>query len=235
VDAQKILSCVARTGGRFGSRLVIDVLQGNKNEKIERLGFDKLSTFGISDKKTRKLRAIIDFLVMQKYLARTHDEYAVIKLGDRADEVLRGGAAVEMKLPKDAETPKTKIAEEAKSRKSADKPYAKPAGKSAKKSAGKPAGESLFDVLRKLRLEIATEQNVPAFVVFSDSTLADMCVRLPQTKRGFIRVSGVGSVKLEKYGDRFLEAIAEYRRNSIAGNAADNAGAETVPDDEVPF
>ncbi|MDR0307597.1 MAG: DNA helicase RecQ [Chitinispirillales bacterium] len=206
VDAQKILSCVARMNQRFGLKMVIDVLRGAKSEKVRNFGFDKLSTYGISEKPERLLREIMNQLILTGYLLKTNDEYPVIKLGGRADEVLRGDESVIMKLVKEKEP--------------------KEAAKSKKKLSVKPVDKQLFAVLRDLRLAIAKEQNVPAFVIFPDSALTDMCVKTPVTKEGFLKVSGVGRVKLEKFGDRFLSVIAEFLDNNKDNNLNEAALAE---------
>jgi len=190
VDAQKVLSCVARMKERFGVKVLIEVLKGSKSEKVLRLGFDKLSTYGISEKSERLLREIIDQLILSGYLLKTDDEYPVIKLGERASEILHNGGSVQMKLSK--EKPKAEIAE------------------SKKQFSVKQIDNNLFNALRDLRITIAKEQSVPAFVIFADSTLIDMCLKMPATKEEFLNVSGVGQVKLERYGERFLEVIGEF-------------------------
>jgi ATP-dependent DNA helicase RecQ len=283
VEAQKILSCVARMKERFGLRLVTDVLRGNKNDRILQLEFDKLSTFGIcADIPVRQLRGIIDFLVMGGYLAKTHDDYPIIKLGERADGVLRRGAVVQMKLEeeprkkgrverksripskslkyseesksykvvKEAEVPQvpevqkereapkvpgvpqkrevSKTVEDAapptrRSKSWVDKyidrlvddpnyvPVDKSSGKVfVKSSVGGTVDDTMFEALRKLRYEIAKEQGVPAFMIFADTTLVDMCEKIPRTREGLLSVSGVGQVKLDRYGDRFLAAIDDF-------------------------
>ncbi|MDR3013663.1 MAG: DNA helicase RecQ [Chitinispirillales bacterium] len=217
IDAQQILSCVVRMNERYGSRLIVDVLLGNMNERVERFGLHSLSTFGISKRGTRQLRAIIDFLIMQGYLFKTNGEYPIITLGKRAEEVLRGGATVQMKLA--SEKPSSKLVGVRKdSTGYDDKKYRREkkriAGGPVDKPTSKPIDRKLFEVLRKLRLEISKEQSLPAFVVFSDSTLTDMCIKIPKTKKEFLDVSGVGEVKLERYGDVFLSAIAEYSSSS---------------------
>ncbi len=185
VDAQKILSCVARMRERYGMKMLTDVLRGSKSEKVLHLGLDKLSTYGISEKTDRQLREIINQLILTGYLLKTDDEYPVIKLGERASEVLRGGGTVQMKLSKEKPQPEA----------------------SKKQFSVKQIDNKLFAALRELRLAIANEQNVPAFVIFPDSTLIDMCMKLPTTKTELLNVSGVGQVKLERYGERFLKVI----------------------------
>ncbi|MCL2282402.1 MAG: DNA helicase RecQ [Fibromonadales bacterium] len=187
IDAKKILSCVARMKERFGVKILIEVLKGSKSEKVLRLGFDKLSTYGICEKSEKLLREIIDQLILLGYLLKTDDEYPVVKLGERAGEILRGNGTAQMKLSK--EKPKAEIAE------------------SKKQFRVREVDNKLFMALRDLRLEIAREQDVPAFVIFPDSALIDMCIKMPTTKEEFLNVSGVGQVKMERYGERFLKAI----------------------------
>jgi len=189
VEAQKILSCVARMRERYGQKMLIDVLRGSKSEKVMRLGLDKLSTYGISEKTEKQLHEIINQLILMDYLIKTDDEYPVLKLGNCASEVLRNGKTVQMKLSKEKQDIATI------------------------KKETRPVDNGLFAVLRKLRLTIAKEQNVPAFVIFPDSTLTDMCVKAPATNEELLNVSGVGQVKLERYGERFLKAIADFLRD----------------------
>ena len=197
VDAQKIISCVARMQERYGVNMIIDVLCGSKNEKIFGFGLDRLSTYGISEKTDRQLREMINHLLLSAYLIKTDGEYPVIKLGQRANEVLRNGESVYMNLPKEREA----------------------LSKLEKQNSVKPVDKNLFAYLKKLRTVIANEYDVPAFVIFSDSSLTDMCVKMPKTAEEFLNVSGVGRVKLEQYGDRFLQAIEEFSSvNDICEN-----------------
>ena len=148
VDALQIISCVARMKERYGVNMIIDVLRGSKNEKVLRLELDKLSVYGISEKTDRQLREIIGHMVHSGHLLKTADEYPLIKLVPRANEVLRGGASVHMKLSKPKEREKVSSAKQE-----------------------KPVDNQLFAHLKELRLAIAGENKVPAFVIFPDSTL----------------------------------------------------------------
>jgi ATP-dependent DNA helicase RecQ len=214
-DARQVLSCVAEMGERFGSRMVVDVLHGNVNDKTVRFGLTESPMFGANGKQVRQLREIVEFLVLHGYLFRTKDEFPIIKFGERADEVLRGGASVEMKLIKE-KVPKeprgirkqTQFGFAGKAGRRAEK-----IGNSANKSVDGTIDSDLFETLRKLRRETANAQNVPAYVVFSDNTLVDMSIKTPKTREEFLDVSGVGEVKLERYGEKFLNAIAEYLAN----------------------
>jgi len=191
VIAQKILSCVVRMKGRYGLNMIIDTLRGSKSEKVIRLGLNEISTYGICEESAHTLRAVMNHLILHGYLMKTDDEYPVIKLGKRANEVLYDSSNVQMKLPKE---------KPAKAQKQKEKVH----------SAIGPIDNDLFTVLRDLRFSIAREQSVPAFVIFSNSTLTDMCAKRPTTLDAFLEVSGVGEIKAERYGKQFVEAISDY-------------------------
>lgn len=191
-ESQKILSCVGRMKERFGVNLIIDVLRGSKNDRVLRLELDKLSTYGISEKNEKQLRDIINHLILNDYLMKTDDEFPLVKLGAKAKEVLFGNVTVEMKLSTQTQEEKaTKTKRE-------------------KDTKRIPVNNELLTILKALRLEIANEQKVPAFVIFADSSLTDMCMKMPLNEEEMLKVSGVGRVKLERHGQRFLEAIAEF-------------------------
>ena len=191
MDAQKIISCVVRMNEQYGVGLIIDVLRGSKSERVLRLGFDRLSTYGISEKSDRQLRDIINHMILNGYLVKTDSEYPVIKRGPHANEVLRGGKSVSMKLAKDDTAEKT-------------------AKREKKQALSRPVDTQLLAKLKALRLSIANERNVPAFVVFSDSSLVDMCIKMPASVEEFLEVLGVGKVKMEQYGERFVGVISEF-------------------------
>lgn len=193
IDAQKILSCVYRAKERYGVKMIIDTLRGSKNERLLSLGLDKLSTYSISELSEKRLRDITNYLVLNEFLYITNDEYPLLKLGNRANDVLKQNMKVEMKLAKD---------------------MPKVAAATKKGTVPKPMSSKLYSLLKELRLTIATEQKVPAFVIFSDSTLTDMCLKLPSTNEELLEVSGVGQVKLKRYGEVFLRAIAEFKPES---------------------
>lgn len=189
IPAQKILSCVKRTGGRYGIKVVVDTLRGSRSEKILRLGLDKQSTYGLmTDTNEHRLREIIQFLILEGYLAISDGEYPLLILGKRAGEVLRDRRELTMKLAREEEREKA------------------PA-KGPVRALERPA---LFEELRALRSRLAAQQNVPSYVVFSNASLEDMCAKMPRTPAEFLTVSGVGKQKLERYGEEFLEVICEY-------------------------
>jgi len=221
LDAQMIISCVARMKERFGVTMVIDVLRGSKNERVLRSKLDKLSTHGISVKSESHLRDIVNHLILTGALIKTDDEYPIIKLGLRAAEILQGEESVHMKLAKEAPRkekapPKTAKPKKGKPQKMKHHltelmPTYTVKGTEIAKS---DFDTSLFERLKELRLTIATEQKVPAFVILHDSSLKDMCVKQPKTLDDLLQVSGIGRVKAEKFGHRFLDAIAKHMRKS---------------------
>lgn len=183
-NAQKILSCIARMNERYGIKMVIDTLRGSKAEKVLKFGLDKIKTYGImSEVPEKRVREMINYLVLNEYLVLTNSEFPVAKLTKKSDEVLFGTEKLMMKVVKEQMT-------------------------EAKVSKHKAVvNNELLKNLKELRLKIAQEKRVPAFVIFSDATLLDMCAKLPANEEDFLEVSGVGKVKLEAYGREFLEVI----------------------------
>lgn len=185
IEAQKILSCIYRMGERFGSNVVIDVLKGSNNQRIKSLNFHKLSTYGIMKEYDKDvLKEIISYLVSDGYLNVSGDKYPVLKISQEGHLALKGQKQVTIKkvFAKHSNDNKTLVSH----------------------------NKDLFEKLRALRKEISHKLGVPPFIVFSDAALKDMCIKYPMTKKEFLRVTGVGEVKAEKYGDVFIEAIKSY-------------------------
>ena len=190
--AQKILSCVARVRGRFGVKVVIDILRGTKSQKLVSLGLDKLSTYNICTEPERQLRKVINSLEAADYLKVSNGKYPVLGLGTQADKILRGGERLIIRLPKDIKA-STQVSSNI-----------------TKGITGGLEDEDLFAKLKSLRSVLAARQGVPAYIVFSDSTLMQMAQIKPRTKDEILSVSGVGQHKLEKYGDEFFEVIVGH-------------------------
>lgn len=189
IDAQKIMSCVARTGQRYGKKVICDVLRGSKNERLISAGLSRQSTYGImADCPEKRLRDIIDHLCENGYMTAQGDEYPILKLAPKSCEVLTGQETLRMML----EIPQKKKAAAAK-----DAPLP-------------PADEKLLAALKDLRKSLAMRQSIPAYVVFTDATLVDMCRLKPKTQEEFMEVSGVGQAKSQRYGEVFLAVIAEF-------------------------
>jgi ATP-dependent DNA helicase RecQ len=199
VAAQKVLSCAIRTGERFGAAHLIDVLLGKTNERVERLRHDSLPTFGVGREfDPAQWRSVVRQLVARGLLRVDREGYGSLQLTDRARPVLRGTEPLTLRrdLLRDPAT---------------DRPRSRKRGSPLVPRAGSdsapPIDGKLFNELRSLRLEIAREQGVPAFVIFHDKTLAAMVSHRPVTEEGLLRISGVGVAKLERYGARFLDVI----------------------------
>ena len=195
--ARRILSCVEALGGRYGVRLIMDVLRGANTERIRRLGLSQQSAYGqLSYLKEQRLREIIQFLVEKQYLLIVGSEYPILTLGPRAQELFEKDAVLFTKLR--PETPHPIHTKE-------EAPAASP-----RRAVSHGENPVLFEQLRKLRSKLAAEQQVPAYVVFSNATLQDMCARMPQTQSEFLEVSGVGETKWKRYGAAFLSLIREF-------------------------
>ena len=189
-ETQKILSCIKRTGERFGKKMICDILRGSKNEKILRCGLDSQTTYGLmKEYKETQVKDIIDFLDFEGYIQIVGTEYPALTVTNKANAVLFGKETVMMKQAK---------------------PKAPPKKKAQKEKTSESPDRSLFAELKTLRRQIADENSIPAYIVFSDATLMDMCKRLPTSKEEMLEVSGVGKVKLELCGDRFMKILKSY-------------------------
>jgi ATP-dependent DNA helicase RecQ len=191
--AQKALSCVYRTGERFGAVHMIDVLRGGDSEKIRKFGHDRLSTYGIGkDLSAAEWRSVFRQLVAAGLLA-PDIQHGGLRLGPDCRAVLRGERRVE--LSRDS----VRERRPRETRKAADAAGVAP-----------PAAQSLFDALRTKRLALAKAQGVPPYVIFHDSTLLAMAETKPQDLEALARLPGIGEAKLRRYGAAFLGVIAGF-------------------------
>lgn len=187
IDAQKIMSCIARTGQRYGKTVICDVLKGSKSEKILKAELNNQSTYGIMKEVTaRHIFGTIDFLAEKEYIS-ADNETEVLKLLPKSRDVLFGRERLVMKKVENSE----KVVK-------THRPEV-------------PVNSELLDALKALRKGIASKKSVPAYVIFTDATLIDMCKKCPETPDEMLEVSGVGRTKLEKFGKKFLEEIAKFR------------------------
>ena len=214
VDAQKVVSCVLRVGNagrQVGKSTIVDVLRGSKAERILNWHFDELSTYGImADQSSQRVHYVVDALVDAGYLGVTDGQYpTVFVTPEGRDWLLRTKEPFELKVSKRM----PKAAEE--------RPFGKRGadgttgsvfgrGSGAGTAAELEADPELFEELRKLRTRIASEEGVPAYIVFSNATLADMAAKRPADEDELLDVSGVGRAKAAKYGERFLACIKEF-------------------------
>jgi ATP-dependent DNA helicase RecQ len=209
IDAQKVVSCVYRINARgwpFGKAMIADVLRGLVNERVRTSGLDRIKTHGaMTGVPKRRITDLIDHLAREEYLSVSDERYPVVTLGNRWEEIVKDGAPVIMKMPK----------------RSAESEHAEGAGRvgrsgrayspvAARTASDAPYSAELFEALRELRMELANAADIPAFVVFSDATLRDMCRKMPQTEEAFLSVSGVGEKKLAAYGKQFIGAVQAF-------------------------
>ena len=189
--AQMALSCVYRTGQRFGAGYVTDVLLGKDNERIRSFGHQRLSTFGIgADIDASTWRSVFRQLVARGLMSVDVEGFGSLKLTEASRSVLRG--ACEVHLRRDTAAPKKRRRE--------------PVARAARAALG-PEHQALFDALRARRRELATAQGVPPYVIFHDTTLEAMADQQPLTLEEFAALPGVGEKKLERYATAFIEVI----------------------------
>jgi ATP-dependent DNA helicase RecQ len=187
--ARKVLSCVYRVRQSFGIRHVVDVLRGAETERIRKFAHDRLSTFGIGSEFSQpEWLSIVRQLIHRGVLWQDIEAYSVLKLTPAALPLLRGESSVELARPRTRQ-----------------KKQARPSASAVDLS---PDDLRLFESLRQLRRRIADEQGVPAYVIFGDATLLEMCRHRPSNESEFLGLNGVGEVKLARHGATFLEAIA---------------------------
>ncbi len=202
VLAQKILSCVVRTGQRWGAAHIVGVLRGARTEKIRAAGHDKVSTYGLlAEMSVPELRGHLDQLIDLGLLHQDGGRFPVLSVTAKGWEVLRGQR--ECSLWRQPAPPK----------RTGKKGPRRPARDDA---SWEGVDQELFDRLRELRRRIAESRDVPPYVIFHDRTLRDMARLKPATPADLLRVYGVGERKAADFGPPFLEAIAAHR----AGNPA---------------
>ncbi|MGB7392753.1 MAG: DNA helicase RecQ [Pricia sp.] len=194
VLTQKICSAVARLKEKEGMKMVVDVLRGARNAQVYDKGYQHIKTYGaVNEISWLDLQQYVIQLLNQGILEINFREGSRIALTPSAKQVLFEGEQVQLAV---LEKEKFKSKKE---RSTASGAKAKPSG--------------LFEKLRLLRKQIATEANVPAYVVFSDASLKDMEEKLPQDEAGFLEISGVGQAKLEKYATIFLKEINRHKKS----------------------
>ncbi len=192
-EARAMILCVKCCGQRYGINVILDTIRGASTARLRQYHMEENPTYGDCAKiPAHKLRQIFNYLVLEDYLALTDDGYTIVKLTRTSESLLDGEKQLTMKMPKDQE-PRRK---EKRSR-------------LAKFSAGElgEQDEPLFQRLRALRLEIAREEKIPPYMVFSDKTLIHMCILKPGSEEEMLNVTGVGRHKLEKYGKRFIDVV----------------------------
>lgn len=196
--ARKALSCVYRTGQRFGVGHVIDVLTGTETDRVRQLGHDKLSTWGIGhDLSKAEWKSVFRQLVAAGLLIVDTEGHGGLHLAPDCREVLRGEKEIQLRR-------------EAVKRVARGKSAGKSGARAARALPSDPAEASLFQALRARRLELAREQGVPPYVIFHDATLTELAHARPRSMTEFATIPGVGQAKLLRYAGAFLEVIEQH-------------------------
>jgi ATP-dependent DNA helicase RecQ len=193
VVAQKILSCVARVKEGFGIGQVLAILRGKNTDNVRKRGHEKLTTFGLlADHADHDVRDWIYQLIGQEVLIQTDDEYPKLRLNAGSWEVMRGQRSVRLVRlvrRKKGEKPERSLLDT---------------------TSWEGVDEALFEALRKLRRALATERQVPPYVIFSDNTLRELARVRPTTLEKMRLIYGVGDMKLRDFGPAVLKVIAEH-------------------------
>ena len=191
VDAQKILSCVYRTGQYFGITHVVEVLRGAQTARVKSLGHYQLSTFGIGkDKSTEHWFSIARQLIHCGLLMQNLTRGSALQLTEAARTVLKSENSLMLAVPR--------------------LQLVKTTAKQKRRSVSANADSKLFAKLRHLRKQIADHENLPPYVIFSDVSLSEMSELMPTNDSQFLSITGVGHIKLDKYGEEFLSEIKQY-------------------------
>ena len=188
VDSQKILSCIIKTRQRYGASTIIDVLAGSKKESIINAGLDEQSTYGIMSKtKKAAISELITKLIDEEYIHQTEGKYPILEVTQKSYPILKGQKNLTMRLAVKEDLHREIQQAE--------------------------IDRSLFDKLKERRKYLADKASVPPYVIFSDASLRDMCAKLPTNENDFLRISGVGIKKQEKYAKEFIPIIKEYKNS----------------------
>jgi len=211
--ARKALSCVHRTGQRFGVNYVIDVLLGKDTDRIKQFEHDALSTYGIGKELSeQEWRSIFRQLIALGYMNTDVDGHGAIKLSEKARPLLRGEIELILRKPQldKAATSKTS------------------SNKGKRKTSLRSVDEPLFELLREHRLKLAKELGVPPYIIFHDSALEEMASTRPADLEAMRYIPGVGEKKLEKFGAAFLEVILTSPLPDILKNNLSDTINETL-------
>jgi ATP-dependent DNA helicase RecQ len=197
VQAQKILSCVYRTGERFGAVHLIDILLGHDTERIRKFGHSRLSTFAIGKElDANGWRSVVRQLVARNFLNVDVEGFGSLKLTQESRALLKGEVKLNLRKEKKPEKKPKKVRGERRG-----EPFAE---------GSKPGDKELWEALKERRAEIARDQGVPPYVIFHNTTFMEMVECRPGNLDEMRLITGVGERKLELYGDDFLKIIREH-------------------------
>lgn len=191
IDSQKILSCIYRLDQRYGSKTIVDCLKGSQNKNAREKNLSDVSTFGIMKENDDKyIKDLIGTLIADGYIRVSGGQYPILKLTEKSKEVLFDNEKVFV-----IENKADPVKEMEKSLRNIDPT---------------DYDDKLFNHLKKVRLDLSKNRNIPPFIIFSDASLKDMATLKPQTEEEFLEVKGVGDKKLVQYGDIFIAEISEF-------------------------
>jgi ATP-dependent DNA helicase RecQ len=206
IEAQKAMSCVHRTGQRFGVGHLIDVLMARPSEKIKSLRHDEVSTYGIGkDHSENVWRSVYRQLVARDFVKV--DDYGSLALTEKSRAILKGEEKLFLRT---SSVKETKSIGKSRTKKRAG---ASKAGTASYPSPRTQSGSNLFKALSALRLELAKKQDLPSYCIFHNATLEEMARVKPKNKSDLLEISGVGAAKLEKYGQIFIDVINQHTAN----------------------
>lgn len=211
LQAQMILSCINRSGQRFGRSIIVDTLRGSRNKRILGFHLDELKTYGLmKDYPKEELDVLMNKLIAEGYIHKTEEQYPILKLTQMSIPLLQNKGTVTIQTPKSM----TKISDD----------------------------HTLFERLKSVRKSIAIKEGYPPYVIFHDSTLHEMCERMPISLEDFGDIKGVGENKKEKYGKVFLDEILNYTKEIHSKKVSDEEkhiirkeplNSVLLPDDDI--
>ena len=206
--AQKVLSAVVRTGGRFGAAHIVGVLRGSRSRRVLELGHDKLTVHGIArEMASEELRDLVDQIVAKRLLAVATGEYPTLYVTETGKKFLKSRDTVSLVRRSNSRNEQNVPAD--------------------------GANADLYEKLRVVRRKLAGDQGIPAYMVFSNATLREMSSNMPQSRDSMLNIKGVGRTRFEQFGDHFISAIAAHvssdGHTSNGRPAATPGSPETVP------
>ena len=194
-EAKWVINCVTEARGRFGMNIITGTLSGANRARLRETGAVSWKSYGaLSDVKEDTLKELIRQMVQLGYLIQTEEQYSVLKAGPHAMDLKDDSVRVILRTREKKDQPVPK----------------RDTGRKRSTDSLTSLGFELFERLRELRLQIAREASLPPYIVFTDRTLIEMCVKLPDSREGLLDVSGVARAKYEKYGEQFLEEIRSF-------------------------
>ena len=196
--SKEIITCIMQCNGRYGINVIVGTLRGMKQAKLKAYGMFNNKQYGkLSEISDVRLKQIINKLLLEEYLFQTNDKYGLLRVNQTGRDLLVDGTTIIMKLAKeDMLATKERADKKTKKKRRTESLNSK--------------GFQLFEELRAIRMKLAKKEGMPPYIIFSDKTLVDMCIKLPFSKEEMLAVSGVGENKYQKYGEEFLEAIANF-------------------------